>query len=83
MVTVTMAITDALFALFVAATTFSLGLRAYETERLVAELRAWMPGGAAGATGAVLGLLGLCALALDAFEIIFVVIPVVLPPPED
>lgn len=78
-----MAITDALFALVRRRDDLFSGLRAYETERLVAELRAWMPGGAAGATGAVLGLLGLCALVLDAFEIIFAVIPVVLPPLED
>lgn len=54
MVTVTMAIAYALFALFVTATTFSLGLRAYETERLVVELRAWdarRGGGAAGRRG--------------------------------
>jgi TRAP-type mannitol/chloroaromatic compound transport system permease large subunit len=76
----TMAVTGALFALFIAATTFTLVLRAFETDRLIAALMAGIPGGAAGAVAAVLLIIGACAFVLDAFEIIFVVIPLVMPP---
>ena len=76
----TQVVTGALFALFVGATGFTLVLRSFGTDRLLADLIGAMPGGAAGATGAVMLLLGLCALVLDAFEIILVVIPVVMPP---
>jgi tripartite ATP-independent transporter DctM subunit len=76
----TMAVTGALFALFVAATTFTLVVRAFETDRLIAALMAQIPGGAAGALAAVMLVIGACAFVLDAFEIIFVVIPLVMPP---
>ncbi|MBI3452796.1 MAG: TRAP transporter large permease subunit, partial [Rhodospirillales bacterium] len=76
----TMAITGALFALFVAATTFTLVFRAFGTDRLLDALIGQIPGGPIGAVAAVLLLLGLCAFVLDAFEIIFVIIPVVMPP---
>ena len=62
----TMAVTGALFALFVAATTFTLVFRAFGTDRL---LDAWVklvPGGATGAAIAVL--------------IVFVIVPIVMPP---
>lgn len=75
-----MAATGALFALLVAATTLTLLLRALGTDRLVGELLAALPGGATLATAAVLALVGLCALLLDAFEIVFVVVPIVAPP---
>jgi len=75
----TMAITGALFALLVAATMFTLVLRGYGTDRWVAAALGGLPGGAS-ALAAVLGTLALCALVLDAFEMIFVVIPVVMPP---
>lgn len=76
----TMATTGALFALLVAATTFTLVFRGFESDRLLAALVDDVPGGPTGAMIAVLALLGLCAFALDAFEIIFVVIPLVMPP---
>jgi tripartite ATP-independent transporter DctM subunit len=76
----TMAITGALFALLVAATMFTLVLRGYGTDRWVAAALAALPGGGATALAVVLGALALCALVLDAFEMIFVVIPVVMPP---
>jgi tripartite ATP-independent transporter DctM subunit len=76
----TMEITGSLFALFVAATTFTLVLRGFGTDRLLTTLIAAIPFGAPGATAAVLLLLAACALVLDAFEIILVVIPIVMPP---
>ncbi len=76
----TMAVTGALFALLVAATTFTLVFRAFETDRVLADIITAMPGGAAASVIAVLTLIGLSAFVLDAFEIIFVIIPLVMPP---
>ena len=76
----TIAISGALFALLVAATTFTLVFRAFGTDRHLTELIVGLRGGTAMVLGAVLGLIALCALVLDAFEIIFVVVPLVLPP---
>jgi tripartite ATP-independent transporter DctM subunit len=76
----TMAVTGALFALFVAATTFTLVFRAFGTDQLLAVLIGRIPGGAIGAAVVTLLLLALCAFVLDAFEIILVIIPLVMPP---
>jgi TRAP-type mannitol/chloroaromatic compound transport system permease large subunit len=76
----TMAITGALFALFVAATTFTLVVRGLGTDRLLGHLVAAIPGGDFAATAGVLAVLGLCGIVLDAFEVIFVVIPLLAPP---
>lgn len=76
----TMATTGALFALFVGATTFTLVFRAFGTDRLLTDLVAGLPGGPTGALVGVLGMIGLSAFVLDAFEIIFVVVPVLMPP---
>jgi tripartite ATP-independent transporter DctM subunit len=74
------AITGALFSLLLAATTFTLVLRLLGTDRLVNNLVVGIPGGDTLAVAAVLAVIGLCAFVLDAFEIIFVVIPIVIPP---
>jgi tripartite ATP-independent transporter DctM subunit len=76
----TMAVTGALFALLVGATVFTLILRAYGTDRWVAAALVQLPGGAPATLAVVLASLALCALVLDAFEMIFVVIPIVMPP---
>ncbi len=76
----TMAVTGALFALLLAATSFTLVVRAFETDRLLAAWLVALPGGRYGALLLVLGGLALCALVLDAFEMIFMVIPIVMPP---
>lgn len=76
----TMAVTGALFALFVGATSFTLVFRGFGTDRLLDGLVAALPGGAAGATLGVMAMIAVCAFVLDAFEIIFVVIPVLMPP---
>jgi tripartite ATP-independent transporter DctM subunit len=74
------AITGALFSLLIAATTFTLVLRMLGTDRPVNNLVSGIPGGDIPATAVVLGVIGLCAFVLDAFEIIFVIIPIVIPP---
>jgi TRAP-type mannitol/chloroaromatic compound transport system permease large subunit len=75
-----MALSGALFALLVAATSFSLLLRAYGTDHLVAEAMQALHGRPLLATLAVeVGLLA-CAFVLDAFELIFLVVPIVMPP---
>ena len=76
----TMAVTGALFALLVAATMFTLIVRGFGTDRWVAAMLQQLPGGDIAAVFAVLPILALCALVLDAFELIFVVVPVVMPP---
>lgn len=76
----TTAITGALFALFVGATTFTLVVRAFGTDQVIADVIRQIPGGAMGSVLTVMLLLWLSAFALDAFEIIFVIIPLVMPP---
>jgi tripartite ATP-independent transporter DctM subunit len=76
----TMAVTGALFALFVAATTFTLVFRAFGTDRLLDVWVKHVPGGATGAAIAVLIVFALSAFVLDAFEIVFVTVPIVMPP---
>ena len=76
----TLALSGALFALLVGASTFSLVFRLLGTDR-------WIAGAVLASTlsplaTAALVLLGvaLCAWVLDAFEMIFVIIPIVAPP---
>ena len=76
----TMAVSGALFALFVAATTFTLVFRAFGTDRLLDAWVSLVPGGATGAAIAVLVVFALSAFVLDAFEIVFVIVPIVMPP---
>ena len=75
----TMAVSGALFALFVAATTFTLVFRTFGTDRLLDGLVAQVPGGATGAAITVLVVFALSAFVLDAFEIVFVIVPIVMP----
>jgi len=73
------AITGALFSLLLAATTFTLVLRLLGTDRLVSNLVGGIPGSETLVVAIVLGVIGLCAFVLDAFEIIFVIVPIVIP----
>lgn len=73
-------ITGALFSLLLAATTFTLLLRLLGTDRLVNNMVGAIPGGDIPAVAIVLGVIGLCAFVLDAFEIVFVIVPIVIPP---
>jgi len=74
------ATTGALFALLVAATSLTLVLRLLGTDRLIGAWVAAIPGGDTLAVAIVLGAIGLCAFVLDAFEIVFVVVPIAIPP---
>ena len=73
-------ITGVLFALLLAATTFSLLLRLLGTDHLITDLMVSLGGGARRAMLVVLGVLLLCAFVLDAFELTFLVVPIVMPP---
>jgi TRAP-type mannitol/chloroaromatic compound transport system permease large subunit len=75
-----MAITGALFALLVGATTLTLVLRLLGTDHLVGDWVIGLPGNEVTIVVIVLGIIGLSAFVLDAFEIIFVVVPIVVPP---
>ena len=75
-----MALSGALFAVLIAATVFSLVFRGFGTDRWLGEVLRALPGGEPAALAAVLSILAACALVLDAFEILFVVMPVVMPP---
>jgi tripartite ATP-independent transporter DctM subunit len=75
-----MAITGALFALLIAATTLTLVLRLLGTDRLVGDWLIAMPGSEKLLVAVVLAVIGLSAFVLDAFEIIFVIVPIVIPP---
>ncbi|MDE2614042.1 MAG: TRAP transporter large permease subunit [Burkholderiales bacterium] len=75
-----MSLTGALFALLLAATTLSLVLRASGCDLLVARGLARLADTPGLALTAVLGSMLLLAFVLDAFEIVFVVVPLVMPP---
>jgi TRAP-type mannitol/chloroaromatic compound transport system permease large subunit len=75
-----LALTGSLFFLLIAATTLTLVLRVLGTDGLVAAWIAAIQGGQLRVVALVLGGIWLSALVLDAFEIIFVVVPIVIPP---
>jgi TRAP-type mannitol/chloroaromatic compound transport system permease large subunit len=76
----TLKLSGALFALLVGATTFSLVFRVFGTDRWLNALLLGSTLAAVGVTAAlVLLLVALCAWVLDAFEMIFVIVPIVAP----
>ena len=80
MLTGVMATTGALFAPLLAATTFTLVLRVLGTDKLIEGWITALPGGELTAVCVILGAMALTAFVLDAFEIIFVVVPILIPP---
>ena len=76
----TMTLTGMLFALLVAATTFSLVLRGFETDAMIARAIGAMTASPMLLLLLVLAGMVACSFVLDAFEIIFLVIPLVMPP---
>lgn len=76
----TLSLSGALLALLVGATTFSLVFRLWGTDHWIADvvLGSSLPHLLTAAL--VLLLVALCAWVLDAFEMIFVIIPIVAPP---
>jgi tripartite ATP-independent transporter DctM subunit len=74
------ALTGALFSLLLAATTFTMVLRLLGTADIVGKMVSSIPGGDIIAVAVVLCVIGISAFVLDAFEIIFVIVPIVIPP---
>jgi TRAP-type mannitol/chloroaromatic compound transport system permease large subunit len=75
----TLTLSGALFALLVGATTFSLVFRLWGTDLWITDLVQASPLPAHATAALVLLAVALCAWVLDAFEMIFVVIPIVAP----
>src|SRR5213075_3501471 len=59
---------------------FTMILRLLGTADLVGRMVSSIPGGDIAAVAVVLGVVALSAFVLDAFEIIFVIVPIVVPP---
>jgi TRAP-type mannitol/chloroaromatic compound transport system permease large subunit len=72
--------TSMIFTILIGATLFSLAFRGLGGDDMVHRALANLPGGAAGAILAVMLAMFLLGFVMDAFEIIFVVVPIVAPP---
>jgi len=72
-------ITSMIFLILIGATLFSLVFRGLGGDAMVERALANLPGGSAGATFAVMVALFVLGFVMDAFEIIFVVVPIVAP----
>ena len=72
-------ITSMIFLILIGATLFSLVFRALGGDDMVHRALSDLPGGAAGAVLAVMLAVFLLGFVMDAFEIIFVVVPIVAP----
>ncbi|MBW8723027.1 MAG: TRAP transporter large permease subunit, partial [Polaromonas sp.] len=75
----TLKLSGALFALLVGATTFSLVFRVFGTDRWINALLLGSTLPPLATAALVLLLVALCAWVLDAFEMIFVIVPIVAP----
>ncbi len=72
-------ITSMIFLILIGATLFSLVFRGLGGDAVVERGLTNLPGGVAGATLVVMAALFLLGFVMDAFEIIFVVVPIVAP----
>jgi len=72
-------ITSMIFLILIGATLFSLVFRGLGGDLMVERTLTNLPGGVAGATLAVMAALFVLGFVMDAFEIIFVVVPIVAP----
>jgi tripartite ATP-independent transporter DctM subunit len=72
-------ITSMIFLILIGATLFSLVFRGLGGDDLVHRTLSELPGGVAGAVVAVMIAMFLLGFVMDAFEIIFVVVPIVAP----
>jgi tripartite ATP-independent transporter DctM subunit len=72
-------ITSMIFLILIGATVFSLVFRGLGGDIMVERALTNLPGGTAGATLAVMAALFVLGFVMDAFEIIFVVVPIVAP----
>ena len=69
-----------IFTILIGATMFSLVFRGLGGDAMVQRALADLPGGVAGAVLLVMAAMFLLGFVMDAFEIIFVVVPIVAPP---
>lgn len=76
----TLSLSGALLALLVGASTFSLVFRLWGTDLWITQTMLDSPLSPMATAATVLLLVALCAWVLDAFEMIFVIIPIVAPP---
>ena len=76
----TMELSGALIALLLGANTFSLVFRLWGTDQWLAAHILTSPWSTQATAAAVLMAVALCAWVLDAFEMIFVIVPIVAPP---
>ena len=72
-------ITSMIFLILIGATLFSLVFRGLGGDDLVQRALSNLPGGVAGAVPAVMIAMFLLGFVMDAFEIVFVVVPIVAP----
>ncbi len=72
-------ITSMIFLILIGATVFSLVFRGLGGDVMIERALTNLPGGTAGATLAVMAALFVLGFVMDAFEIIFVVVPIVAP----
>jgi len=79
-ITKTTQMTSMIFTILIGATLFSLVFRGLGGDDMVHRALSGLPGGAAGAVLAVMAAMFLLGFVMDAFEIIFVVVPIVAPP---
>jgi TRAP-type mannitol/chloroaromatic compound transport system permease large subunit len=75
-----MLLTAMVFMLLIGATTFSLVFRGFEGDIYVTRLLTALPGGTVGPVAAVMAVCFGLGFFLDALEIIFLVIPIAMPP---
>jgi tripartite ATP-independent transporter DctM subunit len=73
-------ITSMIFSILIGATLFSLVFRGLGGDVLVESVLTDLPGGVGGAILVVMAALFVLGFVMDAFEIIFVVVPIVAPP---
>jgi tripartite ATP-independent transporter DctM subunit len=75
-----MKLTAMVFTLLMGASTFSLVFRGFSGDLFVAHLLSQVPGGVLGGTAVVMAIMFGLAFFLDALEIIFLVVPIAMPP---
>jgi tripartite ATP-independent transporter DctM subunit len=75
-----MRLTAMVFMLLIGATTFSLVFRGFEGDLFVTQLLGALPGGTFGPVAAVMAICFGLGFFLDALEIVFLVVPIAMPP---
>jgi tripartite ATP-independent transporter DctM subunit len=75
-----MKLTAMVFMLLMGASSFSLVFRGFSGDLFVAHLLGQVPGGVLGGTAVVMAIMFGLAFFLDALEIIFLVVPIAMPP---